>query len=58
LSVVLAGGDCRADAQRNRAKLREVAEQVFAEGGLGVSAGEIARRACWEIRGDVTASTS
>ena len=35
----------RADARRNRARLLEVAEQVFAERGTGVSTEEIARRA-------------
>lgn len=35
----------RADAQRNRARVLEVAAQVFAEEGLSVSVHEIARRA-------------
>jgi AcrR family transcriptional regulator len=35
----------RADAQRNRARLLEVAEEAFAEHGTGVSTEEIARRA-------------
>jgi AcrR family transcriptional regulator len=35
----------RADAKRNRALLLEAARQTFAEGGIDVSAGEIARRA-------------
>lgn len=35
----------RADARRNRARLLEVAEQVFAEHGPGVSTEEIATRA-------------
>jgi AcrR family transcriptional regulator len=35
----------RADAQRNRARLLEVAEEVFAERGTGVSTDEIARKA-------------
>ena len=35
----------RADARRNRARLLEVAEQVFAERGTGASTEEIARRA-------------
>jgi AcrR family transcriptional regulator len=35
----------RADAQRNRARLLEVAEEVFAERGTGVSTEEIARKA-------------
>ncbi len=35
----------RCDAQRNRAALLDAAAQAFADGGLDVSAGEIARRA-------------
>ena len=35
----------RADARRNRARLLEVAEQVFADRGIGASTEEIARRA-------------
>jgi AcrR family transcriptional regulator len=35
----------RADAQRNRRLLLEAAAQAFAEGGIDVAAGEIARRA-------------
>jgi AcrR family transcriptional regulator len=35
----------RADARRNRARLLEVAEQVFADRGIGASTEEIARQA-------------
>jgi AcrR family transcriptional regulator len=35
----------RADALRNRARIREVAEEVFAEQGVGAPVDEIARRA-------------
>src|SRR5689334_5690772 len=36
----------RADAQRNRERLVEVAREVFKERGLDASLDEIARRAC------------
>lgn len=42
---VPSGVDRRCDAQRNRGALLEAAAQAFADGGLEVSAGEIARRA-------------
>jgi AcrR family transcriptional regulator len=35
----------RADAQRNRARILAVAEEVFADGGPGASTEEVARRA-------------
>jgi AcrR family transcriptional regulator len=35
----------RADAQRNRMRIMDAAEQVFAEGGPGASTEEVARRA-------------
>ncbi len=44
-TVSLAGADRRADSQRNRGALLEAAAQAFAEGGIDVSADEIARRA-------------
>ncbi len=40
-----AGRPMRADAQRNRAKVLEAAQQAFAEEGLSVPLDEIARRA-------------
>src|ERR1700722_20733410 len=45
MSVAGAEGAQRADAQRNRRLLLEAAAQAFSEGGIDVSAGEIARRA-------------
>ncbi|MET7767613.1 helix-turn-helix domain-containing protein [Nocardia sp. NPDC005366] len=39
------GGASRADARRNRARVLAAAQRAFAEGGLGVSLAEIARRA-------------
>jgi AcrR family transcriptional regulator len=42
---VSAASPRRADAQRNRARILEAAEQVFAEGGTGASTEEVARRA-------------
>ena len=41
----VAGRPLRADARRNRARVLEVAQQVFAEEGLAVPIDEIARRA-------------
>ncbi|TCO54241.1 TetR/AcrR family transcriptional regulator [Actinocrispum wychmicini] len=37
--------ELRADARRNRERVLETAQQLFAKGGLGVSLDEIARRA-------------
>jgi len=45
VSVAVADAGRRADAQRNRRLLLEAAAQAFADGGIDVSAGEIARRA-------------
>jgi AcrR family transcriptional regulator len=44
-STTVAGRPLRADARRNRARVLEVAQQVFAEEGLAVPIDEIARRA-------------
>ncbi|GAA3009645.1 hypothetical protein GCM10010527_51150 [Streptomyces drozdowiczii] len=44
MTAVISGGN-RADARRNRAKVLAAAGEVFAEQGLGVPLGEIARRA-------------
>lgn len=44
-SMVLADGDLRADAARNRDRLVAAAREVFAEKGLGAPLEEIARRA-------------
>ena len=44
-SPVDVGRARRADAVRNRARIREVAEEVFAEQGVGAPVDEIARRA-------------
>ena len=44
-SATVAGRPLRADARRNRARVLEVAQQVFAEEGLAVPIDEIARRA-------------
>src|ERR1700690_2737756 len=41
----LAGAERRADSRRNRGALLDAATQALAEGGIDVSAGEIARRA-------------
>ncbi len=41
----VAGRPLRADARRNRARVLEMAQQVFAEEGLAVPIDEIARRA-------------
>jgi AcrR family transcriptional regulator len=43
--TTVAGRPLRADARRNRARVLEVAQQVFAEEGLAVPIDEIARRA-------------
>jgi AcrR family transcriptional regulator len=45
MSVPLAVLDSRCDARRNRGALLAAAAQAFAEGGIEVPAGEIARRA-------------
>jgi len=45
MSAPAADAGRRADAQRNRRLLLEAAATAFAEGGIDVSAGEIARRA-------------
>ena len=45
MAVPAADAVRRADAQRNRGLLLEAAAQAFAEGGIDVTAGEIARRA-------------
>ncbi|MET9074434.1 TetR/AcrR family transcriptional regulator [Streptomyces sp. NPDC004232] len=44
MTTVISGGD-RADARRNRAKVLSAAGEAFAEQGLDVPLGEIARRA-------------
>jgi AcrR family transcriptional regulator len=45
VGTVTPEGSKRADAQRNRARILEAAEQVFTEGGAAASTEEVARRA-------------
>jgi AcrR family transcriptional regulator len=45
MTVAVDAGGRRCDAQRNRRALLEAAAEAFAQGGVEVSAGEIARRA-------------
>jgi AcrR family transcriptional regulator len=45
MSTALTGCSRRCDARRNRRLLLEAAAEAFAQGGIDVSAGEIARRA-------------
>ncbi len=45
MSIALTGCSRRCDARRNRRLLLEAAAEAFAQGGIDVSAGEIARRA-------------